>query len=71
MVQSETDPFGANNTIMVVYGHFDPDNRILEGDRVILWGSYRGLRSYQTVLNAQRTIPCIVAEQVMLVPRGQ
>jgi hypothetical protein len=71
MVQSETDPFGANSTTMVVYKHFDPDNRILEGDRVILWGSYEGLRSYDTVLHAQRTVPCIVAEQVMLVPKGQ
>jgi hypothetical protein len=57
--------------LLVAYEHYDPDSRILEGDRVILWGEYAGMQSYETVLNAHRTIPRVNAEQVVVLPKNR
>jgi hypothetical protein len=70
LIQSEIDPYGSNSTIMVLDNDADRDNRILEGDRVILWGEFKGLQNYQTGFNIQRTVPFITAGQVMQIPKG-
>ncbi len=45
---------------VTIYGKLS--TRILEGDRVTLWGEYGGLKTYETILGGSVTIPQMEAE---------
>jgi hypothetical protein len=56
------------NTIFVTY-HPHEDTRILEGDRVALFGQSFSLITYESD-SGSGTVPRIYAYQIVIVPRG-
>jgi hypothetical protein len=77
LIQSEEEPYGNNNIILVTHRRNDSANlglsnndktRILEGDRVTLSGESLALRTYESALGVLRTVPQIYAYQIVIVP---
>ena len=66
LIQSETR--SSVDTIIVRYKNPDPDTRILEDDRVVLWGDFIGLHTYETALRISRTVPLIDAKELTILP---
>ncbi|OQB11612.1 MAG: hypothetical protein BWY15_02439 [Firmicutes bacterium ADurb.Bin193] len=56
-----------SDTIFVEYTRKSAEeSRILENDIVTIYGTMNGLKTYQSVLGNQVTVPCIVAEYIEL-----
>ena len=54
-----------DNVIYVtIYGELK--QRILEDDKVTLWGEYAGIKTYTTVMGASMSIPHLDAEYVSI-----
>ena len=53
-----------DNVVYVVYYRVAGEARILEDDRVTVYGTSRGLYTYETVMGAEVTIPFIWADSV-------
>ena len=53
-----------DNVVYVVYYRAAGEARILEDDRVTVYGTSRGLYTYETVMGAEVTIPFIWADSV-------
>lgn len=56
------DKYGYSDTIYVLYTLKDGESRILEDDIVTIYGINMGTVTYETVLGASVTIPCVYAE---------
>lgn len=55
------DGTGYNNTVYVTYKPSKDESRILENDMVTFYGVCKGLKSYQSTIGTQITIPYIDA----------
>lgn len=53
-----------NNVIYLKVDNYGAGYRILEGDRITIYGTYDGLYSYTTIMGAKLTIPSVTAEYV-------
>lgn len=53
-----------DDVVMVGYNPALIDQRLLEGDRIEVYGISLGLTSYTTVLGAERTLPLISADRI-------
>lgn len=53
-----------DNVVYVLYLRPDGENRILEDDRVTVYGSSTGLYTYETVMGAEVTLPQFMADSV-------
>ena len=58
--------YGYTDTIFVVYTLKDGESRLLENDIVTVYGMNMGTISYESVLGATVTIPCVYAEYIDL-----
>lgn len=58
--------YGYTDTIYVVYTVQDGESRLLEDDIVTIYGMNMGTISYESVLGATITIPCVYAEYIDL-----
>lgn len=54
----------SEKTFYVEYSPVDASSRILENDEVTLFGSFKGLYTYQSTLGGDITIPYCVAEKI-------
>ena len=54
----------ATDTLLVTYKPKANESRILEDDTVVLYGTYKGLQSYQSTLGEQITIPKVDAVSI-------
>lgn len=50
------------NTFLVSYSRKNGESRFLDGDNVTVYGQYRELQTYETVLGSSKTVPFIYAE---------
>ena len=55
---------GYDDVVFVTYTRADGESRILEDDRVNVYGIYRGLISYESIFGEKITLPQFEAEQV-------
>ncbi|MBR2572232.1 MAG: peptidoglycan-binding protein [Clostridia bacterium] len=55
---------GYNDVVYVTYTRGDNEGRILEDDRITVYGTSEGLYTYETVLGASVTIPKIDADSI-------
>lgn len=56
-----------DNVVFVVVSYYDVDDgRILEDDKITVYGQYDGIYDYTTVLGAGQSIPQIDAESVVI-----
>lgn len=53
-----------DDVIYIKVDNYGSGTRILEDDWITIYGEYDGLYTYETVMGASRTIPCIVVEYV-------
>ncbi|MBO9599486.1 MAG: zinc ribbon domain-containing protein [Cohnella sp.] len=58
--------FGYDDTVYVTYKRGKDEPRILEDDIVTFWGESKGLKSYQSTLGGQITIPQVNAVAIEL-----
>lgn len=53
----------------VIYGTYDPSGlgvRLLEDDKITIFGTIRGLKTYTTIMGASVTLPHIVIDRLEL-----
>ena len=55
-----------DDNVYVTYYGDNEDSRILEDDIVTFYGEYKGLKTYETVMGASRTIPQVTAKYIVL-----
>lgn len=58
--------YGYSDTIYVVYETKEGEARLLEDDIITIYGENHGTVSYESVLGATITIPCVYAEYIDL-----
>lgn len=58
--------YGYSDTIYVLYTLEEGESRLLEDDIITIYGMNMGTVSYQSVLGATITIPCVYAEYIDL-----
>ena len=61
--------FKRDGDINQVYYVFFPkahDKRIMEGDRVDVYGNLKGILSYDTVMGGKKTVPLMFAEKALI-----
>lgn len=55
-----------DDTVYVTYDGYDSEERILEDDIVTFYGEYKGLKTYETVMGANVTIPHVEAKYIVV-----
>jgi len=53
-----------DDVVYVIYYRGSGEARILEDDKVTVYGTSKGLYTYETVMGAEVTIPMILADSV-------
>ena len=61
---------GGSDWVWVEYNQQLGDSRLLESDVVTVWARFKGLRTYTTVLNVEKTVPAFDAVVVQIFGRS-